>query len=155
MDEANKPSLPDLEYCPWCRGNPKMTETHKDHWHVQCESCGARRESSFHNQYIAADSWNSRAGDRQPAMPETVGVKALASATGTAASSKEPERDESDCAPCPCYVAVVYDQCQLTGAAMPLVKRLTPETTVAEIMAWNKSVFPKWDNANITITKAT
>lgn len=53
------------------------------------------------------------------------------------------------------YVAVVYDQDQLTGAATPLVKRLKPETTVAEILAWNKSVFPKWDGVNITIVKTT
>lgn len=61
----------ELLACPWCAGAGKLTETHLNHWHVECESCGARRGNSFHNIYIAIESWNSRgqanAPDQRPA----------------------------------------------------------------------------------------
>lgn len=38
----------------------------------------------------------------------------------------------------PCYVAVTSEQHPLTGEAMPVLKKVTRETTVGELIDWYK-----------------
>lgn len=82
-----------LKACPFC-GSEKVEVTFYNKPSVVCQNCWAGGPNA--NELTAYDTkegagmeaaylWNKRAGDRQPAMPETVGVKALASATGSAA----------------------------------------------------------------------
>jgi hypothetical protein len=55
---------------------------------ARCATCGATSEAGD-NETEAWKNWNARAGGRKPAMPKTVGVKALVSARCSAAPSIE------------------------------------------------------------------
>jgi hypothetical protein len=74
--------------CPFCgteeseRDGTKGTQ-HKDDCYI------ILMETELPNSPLRIMAWNRRAGDRQPATPETVGVKALASATLLDSTAKE------------------------------------------------------------------
>jgi hypothetical protein len=43
----------------------------------------------------------------------------------------------------PGYVAFTYEQHPLSGAAIPVCKKVTAETTIAELAEWYREVHPK------------
>lgn len=65
---------------------PPETPTHPEiraffHW-LALRDCWQGQLSQKGLNYLLAEWESARAGDQQPAMPETVGIKALASASG-------------------------------------------------------------------------
>lgn len=88
---------PKLKACPFCGSQPESKEIIYTgfpifQWEVKCQQCRCATAHSYKTQKDAEMKWNVRAGDLQPVTPETVGVKALASATGSASPSKKPVR---------------------------------------------------------------
>ena len=82
----NKPYIKACPFCgeEWCSTRNAGNNGVLRQVYCRDADCGARgpaRPSEDH----AICAWNNRAGDRQPVTPETVGVKALASATGSGA----------------------------------------------------------------------
>jgi hypothetical protein len=77
---------PKLKACPFCGSQPESKEIIYTgfpifQWEVKCQRCRCATAHSYKTQKDAETKWNVRAGDRQPMTPETVSVKALASAT--------------------------------------------------------------------------
>jgi len=79
---------PEIIACPTCGGEAEVTPCKikgvVSHWKVKCPSCGSAGPYSTLKD-LAINFWNYGAGGREPAMSKTVGVKALASATGSVA----------------------------------------------------------------------
>jgi hypothetical protein len=74
-----------LKACPFCGSEESERDgtngtQHKDDCYI------ILMETELPNSPLRIMAWNRRAGDRQPVASETVGVKALASATGYAAA---------------------------------------------------------------------
>jgi hypothetical protein len=70
--------------CPRCGSEPELEKIY-DNTEIttaKCSNANCKHSSvTGLNEEMARKLWNIRAGDQKPAMPETVGVKALASAT--------------------------------------------------------------------------
>lgn len=47
--------------CPFDGGEAVLKESHRDHWHVECKECGARRGNPTLSPIMAATDWNYRA----------------------------------------------------------------------------------------------
>ena len=76
---------PEIKACPFCGSEAKLTEgPHGKRIYCRHDSTCLIRGQIVYDFNLT--EWNRRAGDRQPAPPETGGVKALASATGSAAA---------------------------------------------------------------------
>ena len=73
--------------CP-CGGQPELIEENTDMnlslKGVRCKKCGEAIPLLHDHAPEAIRAWNDWAGGRKPAMSKTAGVKALASATGSA-----------------------------------------------------------------------
>ena len=70
--------------CPRCGSAPVLEKIY-DNTEIttaKCSNANCKHSSvTGLNEGMARNLWNIRAGGRKPAMPETVGVKALAAAT--------------------------------------------------------------------------
>ena len=72
MNEANRKA------CPFCGGKGVLKDTdNPNHWHIECELCGARRAYAWPNAKDAELAWNVRAGGKQPET--TPNAEAIAS----------------------------------------------------------------------------
>lgn len=84
----NNMEMEQMVACPRCGSEPVLEKIY-DNTEIttaKCSNANCKHSSvTGLNEGMARNLWNIRAGGRKPAMPETVGVKALASATGSAA----------------------------------------------------------------------
>jgi len=81
----------EIKACPTCGSEATLTPCNLKsvlkHWKVKCPTCGSSGPYSSLKD-LAINFWNYGAGGKQPAPPEVEDVKALASATGSAAAPK-------------------------------------------------------------------
>jgi hypothetical protein len=72
--------------CPRCGSEPELVKLY-DNTEIttaKCSNSNCKHSSvTGLDETMARKLWNIRAGGRKPAVPETAGVKALASATGS------------------------------------------------------------------------
>lgn len=83
-------NMPEIKACPFC-GSKDVIVNSKHR--VTCMRCGGAGPDCESSNKSAILEWNIRAGDERPLSPETVGVKALASATCCAATLEYLQRE--------------------------------------------------------------